>query len=263
MLYGRRAQCDALERLLADARRSRSGVLVVRGEAGAGKSALLEHAAGQADGMLVLRATGVESEAELPFAALHQLLRPVLGLTTRLPEPQAAALGGALGLAVPRAEDRFLVSVAVLSLLGEAAEERPVLCLVDEAQWLDRSSAEALVFAARRLEAEGVVCLFAARDGDPRDFAAPGLPELRLQGLDAEAAAALLAGAGAELPAEVVGRLVEGTGGNPLALLELPGTLGPEQLAGRAPLDDVLPLTARLERTFGERVRRLPGPART
>ena len=262
MLYGRRAQCDALERLLADARRSRSGVLVVRGEAGAGKSALLAHAAGQADGMLVLRATGVESEAELPFAALHQLLRPVLGLTSRLPEPQAAALGGALGLAVPRAEDRFLVSVAVLSLLGEAAEERPVLCLVDEAQWLDRSSAEALAFAARRLEAEGVVCLFAARDGDPRDFAGAGLPELRLEGLDAEAAAALLAGAGADLPAEVVGRLVERTGGNPLALLELPGSLAPDQLAGRAPLEDVLPLTTRLEQAFGERVRRLPGPAR-
>ena len=195
-------------------------------------------------------------------AALHQLLRPVLGLTSRLPEPQAAALGGALGLAVPRAEDRFLVSVAVLSLLGEAAEERPVLCLVDEAQWLDRSSAEALAFVARRLEAEGVVCLFAARDGDPRDFAGAGLPELRLEGLDAEAAAALLAGAGADLPAEVVGRLVERTGGNPLALLELPGSLAPDQLAGRAPLEDVLPLTTRLEQAFGERVRRLPGPAR-
>jgi DNA-binding CsgD family transcriptional regulator/tetratricopeptide (TPR) repeat protein len=263
MLYGRRAQCDALERLLADARRSRSGVLVVRGEAGAGKTALLEHAAGRADGMLVLRAAGVESEAELPFAALHQLLRPVLGLAGRLPEPQAAALGGALGLTAPGIDDRFLVSVAVLSVLAEAAEDRPVLCLVDEAQWLDRPSAEALAFAGRRLEAEGVVLLFAARDGDPHDFPAPGLPELRLEGLDQEAAAGLLAGAGAELPAEVVGRLVERTGGNPLALLELPGSLAPEQLAGRAPLDDLLPLTTRLERTFGERVRRLPGPART
>jgi predicted ATPase len=264
MLHGRRAECDALERLLADARRSRSGVLVVRGEAGAGKSALLDHAAERADGMTVLRAGGVESEAELPFAALHQLLRPVLGLTDRLPGPQAAALGGALGLAAaPEDRDRFLVSAAVLSLLGEVAEERPVLCLVDEAQWLDRSSAEALTFAARRLEAEGVVCLFAARDGDPRDFPAPGLPELRLNGLGPEAAAALLAEAGVDLPAEVVGRLVEGTGGNPLALLELPSTLAPDQLAGRAPLEDVLPLTTRLERAFGERVRRLPEEART
>jgi DNA-binding CsgD family transcriptional regulator len=268
MLHGRSAQCDVLERLLADARRSRSGTLVVRGEAGAGKTALLEHAAGRADGMRVLRANGVESEAELPFAALHQLLRPVLGLAGRLPEPQANALGGALGLGPTppegsqEARDRFLVSVAVLSLLAEAAEERPVLCLVDEAQWLDRSSAEALAFAARRLEAEGVVCLFAARDGDPRDFPADGLPELRLEGLEAEAAAALLARSGAELPAEVVGRLVERTGGNPLALLELPGSLPPEQLDGRAPLDDVLPLTTRLERTFGERVRRLPSEAR-
>ena len=263
MLYGRRAECDALERLLADARRSRSGVLVVRGEAGAGKSALLDHAAGLAGGMVVLRAAGVQSEAELPFAALHQLLRPVLGLADRLPGPQAAALGAAIGLRPPEATDRFLVSVGVLSLLAEAAEERPVLCLVDEAQWLDRSSAEALTFAARRLEAEGVVCLFAARDGDPRDFPAPGLPELRLEGLDPEAAAALLAGAGLELPAEVVDRLVERTGGNPLALLELPGSLAPDQLAGRAALQDVLPLTTRLERTFGERVRGLPEEART
>ncbi|HEX2157674.1 MAG TPA: ATP-binding protein [Actinomycetes bacterium] len=268
MLHGRSAQCDILERLLADARRSRSGALVVRGEAGAGKTALLEHAAGRADGMRVLRANGVESEAELPFAALHQLLRPVLGLAGRLPEPQANALGAALGLGPsppagsPEARDRFLVSVAVLSLLAEAAEERPLLCLVDEAQWLDRSSAEALAFAARRLEAEGVVCLFAARDGDPLDFPADGLPELRLEGLEAEAAAALLAGSGVELPAEVVGRLAERTGGNPLALLELPRSLAPEQLDGRAPLDDVLPLTSRLERAFGERVRRLPGEAR-
>ena len=245
MLYGRRAQCDALERLLADARRSRSGVLVVRGEAGAGKSALLGFAAGRAEGMLVLRATGVESEAELPFAALDQLLRPVLGLAGRLPEPQAAALGDALGLkpGSPEDRDRFLVSVAVLSLLAEAAEDRPELCLVDEAQWLDRSSAGALTFAGRRLEAEGVALVFAARDGDPRDFPAPGLPELRLEGLDPEAAADLLAGAGADLPAELVGRLVERTGGNPLALLELPGSLSSEQLAGRAPLEDVLPLT--------------------
>jgi hypothetical protein len=137
------------------------------------------------------------------------------------------------------------------------------LCLVDEAQWLDRSSAEALAFAARRLEAEGVVCLFAARDGDPRDFPASGLPELRLQGLDPEAATALLSGTGLDLPAEVVERLVERTGGNPLALLELPGSLAPDQLAGRAALEDVLPLTARLERTFGERVRSLPEGART
>jgi DNA-binding CsgD family transcriptional regulator len=273
MLHGRRAECEALERLLADARRSRSGVLVVRGEAGVGKSALLGHAAGRADGMAVLRASGVESEAELPFAALHQLLRPVLGLVGRLPAPQAAALAGALGLGTPGDDwgpggpleggDRFLISVAVLSLLAEVAEDRPVLCLVDEAQWLDRSSAQALTFAARRLEAEGVVCLFAARDGDPRDFPAPGLPELRLKGLDPEPAAALLAAAGLDLPAQVVDRLVERTGGNPLALQELPGTLQPGQLAGRAPLEDVLPLTARLEQAFGERVRRLPTEART
>jgi DNA-binding CsgD family transcriptional regulator len=289
MLYGRRAECDALERLLADARRSRSGALVLRGEAGVGKSALLDHAAGRAEGMAVLRAAGVESEAELPFAALHQLLRPVLNLAGRIPETQAAALGGALGLEPARRgsgglkpspprnrgsgglepsppengdQNRFLVSVAVLSVLSEAAEERPLLCLVDEAQWLDRSSAEALGFAARRLEAEGVVCLFAARDGDAREFPAPGLPELRLEGLDLEAAAALLAGNGVDLPAPAVDLLVERTGGNPLALLELPGSLAPGQLTGRALLDDVLPLPARLQRTFGERVRGLPTETR-
>jgi DNA-binding CsgD family transcriptional regulator len=266
MLYGRRVECDALDRLLADARRSRSGTLVLRGEAGVGKSALLDHAAGRAEGMAVLRAAGVESEAELPFAALHQLLRPVLDLAGRIPEAQAAALGGALALEPSgpedRDQDRFLVSVAVLSLLSEAAEERPVLCLVDEAQWLDRSSAEALGFAARRLEAEGVVCLFAARDGDAREFPAPGLPELRLEGLDLEAATALLAGNGVDLPAPVVDLLVERTGGNPLALLELPGSLAPGQLTGRALLDDVLPLPARLQRTFGERLRGLPAETR-
>jgi DNA-binding CsgD family transcriptional regulator/tetratricopeptide (TPR) repeat protein len=262
MLYGRRAECDALDRLLADARRSRSGALVLRGEAGVGKSALLDHAAGRAEGMAVLRAAGVESEAELPFAALHQLLRPVLELAGRIPEAQAAALGGALGLEPMGNQDRFLVSVAVLSLLAEAADERPVLCLVDEAQWLDRSSADALGFAARRLEAEGVVCVFAAREGDAREFPAPGLPELRLEGLDVEAAAALLTGNGVDLPAPVVDLLVERTGGNPLALLELPGSLVPGQLTGRALLDDVLPLPARLQRTFGERVLGLPAETR-
>jgi DNA-binding CsgD family transcriptional regulator len=263
MLHGRHAECAALDRLLADARRSRSGVLVVRGEAGVGKTALLEHAAGRAEGMLVLRAAGVESEAELSFAALHQLLRPVLELVGRLPAPQAAALRGALGLGPDGNGDRFLVSVAVLGLLAEAAEIRPVLCLVDEAQWLDRPSAEALVFAARRLQADPVAWLFAARDGDGRPFPAPGLPELRLEGLDRSAAADLLAAGGRDLPAEVVDRLVEGTGGNPLALLELPGSLDPDQLAGRAPLEAVLPLTDRLEAAFGQRVRRLPAPART
>jgi AAA ATPase domain len=190
MLHGRRAECEALERLLADARRSRSGVLVVRGEAGVGKSALLGHAAGRADGMAVLRASGVESEAELPFAALHQLLRPVLGLVGRLPAPQAAALAGALGLGTPGDDwgpggpleggDRFLISVAVLSLLAEVAEDRPVLCLIDEAQWLDRSSAQALTFTARLEQAFGeqvrrlptearTILLVAAADtdGDP------------------------------------------------------------------------------------------------
>ena len=254
MLYGRRAQCDALERLLADARRSRSGVLVVRGEAGAGKSALLDHAAGLADGMAVLRADGVESEAELPFAALHQLLRPVLGLAGRLPGPQAAALGGALGFgppggrgsgglkaSPPEGRDRFLVSVAVLSVLGEAAEDRPVLCLVDEAQWLDRSSPRRWLCRAR-LEAEGVVCLFAPATATARLSRRPACPSCA-EGWTG-AAAALLAGGWRRLRPRCrpPGRADRG---NPAGPAELPRSLAPEQLAGRAPLGDVLPLTTR------------------
>jgi DNA-binding NarL/FixJ family response regulator len=262
-LYGRRAECDTIDRLLAGAMDAHSGALVLRGEAGVGKTALLRYAEAHADGMLVLRAAGVESEAELPFAALHQLLRPVLGLLPRLPARQAAALAGALGLGEANGGDRFLVSVAVLSLLGEAAEASGLVAIVDEAHWLDRPSADALVFAARRLEVEGVAMLLAARDGDRPEPFAPGLPELRLDGLDADAAGALLAVRGETLPVELVTALVERTGGNPLALIELPAELTREQLAARAPLDDVLPLTDRLRQAFGERVRRLPGPART
>ena len=240
MLYGRRVECDALDRLLADARRSRSGVLVVRGEAGVGKSALLDHAAGRAGEMTLLRAAGVESEAELPFAALHQLLRPVLGLARRLPGHQAAALAGALGLQPPgdgsSEDDRFLVSVAVLSLLAEAADGRPVLGLVDEAQWLDRSSAEALGFAARRLEAEGVVLLFAARDGDPREFPADGLPELRLDGLDPEAAAALLATRpGPTCPRPWSARWSSGPAATPWPCWSCPGRSTPPSCPGGRP----------------------------
>src|SRR5918997_900378 len=193
MLYGRDAERSAVTTLLDAARDSRSGVLVLRGQPGAGKSALLQDAVEQASDLQVLEARGIESEAELAFAGLHQLLRPILGQVDGLPGPQATALRAAFGLEQGRVEDRFLVSVAVLSLLAEAAERRPVLCIVDDAHWLDEASANALVFVARRLEAEGVVVLFAARDGDPRRFGAVGLPELEIGGLDEVAVAALLA----------------------------------------------------------------------
>src|SRR6266536_3535781 len=249
LLYGRDPERSIIGGLLEGARESRSGVLVIRGEAGVGKSALLEDARERGADMRVLACAGVEAESALPFAGLHQLLRPVLRHLEKVPEPQADALRGALGLAAGRGDDRFLVSLAVLSVLAEAAEQRPLLCLVDDAHWLDDASADALVFVARRLEAEGIVLLFSAREGEAREFDAPELAELRLAGLDADAAAALLdRHADIALSPETRARLVEATGGHPLALLELPLTLSEGQLAGVEPLLTPLPVSARPER---------------
>src|SRR5260370_34400177 len=176
-------------------RSGRAGALVLRGEAGMGKTALLEAAADKAAGARVLRVTGVESEAELPFASLHALLRPALDQIGALPGRQAAALRGAFGMPEETVTDRFLVGLGVLSLSAELAEARRVLVLADDAQWLDRASADALVFAARRLQAERAAVLVAARD-EPPGAGLPGLPELRVGGLDQTAAEQLLAGAG-------------------------------------------------------------------
>jgi DNA-binding CsgD family transcriptional regulator len=262
VLFGREAESAAVEGLIARAGSSRSGALVIRGEPGVGKSALLEHALEQSSAMRVLRAGGIEAESELAFAALHQLLRPVLDLVGHLAEPQAAALAGAIGLSGESVDDRFLVGVAVLNLLAEAAEEEPLLCVIDDAQWLDGPSADALTFAARRLEAEGVVVLFAARDGEARRFEAGGLAELRLEGLGTEAAAELLAErVQSTLSPEVRDRLVESAAGSPLALIELPGLLSEDQLAGRAALPAPFPRSAEIERIYLERARRLPAPA--
>jgi DNA-binding CsgD family transcriptional regulator len=264
MLCGRDPERARIGELLAGARASRSAALVVTGEPGVGKSALLEDARGQAADMCVLRAAGVESEAQLPFAGVQQLLRPVLDRLPRLPEPQAAALGGALGLTAGGGEDRFLVSLAVLSLLADAAERHPVLCLVDDAHWLDEASADALSFVARRLEVEGIVMLFAARKSEVRRFEAAGLPELELGGLDPAAAELLIdRGAGVALPAEVRHNLVAETGGNPLALLELSSTLSKGQLSGAEALIAPLPVSARVEKAFLARVRQLPEDAQT
>jgi DNA-binding CsgD family transcriptional regulator len=264
LLYGRDAERARIGALLDGARESRSGVLVIRGEAGAGKSTLLEDARERASGMQVLSGGGIESEAQLPFAALQQLVRPILGYVQALPKPQAGALRGALGLEAGGGNDRFLVSLAVLSLLAEAAERRPLLCLVDDAQWLDDASADALVFVARRLEADAIVMLFTAREREVRRFEASGLPELELGGLDSAAAAALLdRHADVPLSPEARERLVEGTGGNPLALLELPLALSEAQLGGGEPLLTPLPVSARLERAFLARVRGLPEETQT
>ncbi len=262
MLHGRGRECARIDELLAGARAGRSGALVLRGEAGIGKSTLLRYAAERADGLRVLRGTGTESESEFPFAAVHQLLQPVRRHIDAVPGRQRSALRAAFGLEDAGGDDRFLISLAILSLLAEVAEEQPVLCLVDDAQWLDGPSADALTFAARRLEAEGIVLLFAARDDEVRTFAAAGLPELRLTGLDLQAAQALLC-EGVTVAPEVRDLLVAGTAGNPLGLRELPASLTADQLAGRAPLPDRLPLGTGLERVFLERVRRQPPATQT
>src|SRR6478752_652993 len=168
VLHGRVVERERLGVLLADARAGRAGVLVVRGQPGVGKSALLTELIGQADGMRVLRTQGIESESPLPFAALQRLLRPVMRYVDRLPARQSSALRAAFGETDTPPGDRFLVFLAALSLLAEAAEESPVLCVVDDAHWLDEASAEALLFVARRLQAERVAMLFGARDGDLR-----------------------------------------------------------------------------------------------
>ncbi|MFF2401656.1 ATP-binding protein [Streptomyces goshikiensis] len=259
-MRGRYAERERIERLLADARRGTSGVLLVHGEAGIGKTALLDHAAQQAHGVRVLRVEGIESEMEMAFGGLHQLFLPVMDLVDALPEPQAAALRSAFGLSGEGVRDRFSVGLAVLTLLSEAAADGPLLCLVDDAQWLDQPSVDMLAFAARRLRAEGVVMLFAVRDGAP-GAAVKGLPRLLVEGLDRGDAAELVAG----LPPYVVDRVIEEARGNPLALIELSAALTPAQRAGRLG-PSVLPdaaarLPSRLQDGFLEQIRRLPEAA--
>jgi DNA-binding CsgD family transcriptional regulator len=229
MLVGREVEAQAISTLLDGARAGRSGVLFLYGQAGIGKTALLDHAQAAADGIPVLRTTGVETEVELAFGALHQLLLPALPGLAGLAAPQRAALGCALGLEGPRApQDRFLIGLAVLTLLAEYAAAGPLLCLVDDAHWLDQPSRDALLFAARRLDAEGVAVLAAAREPDP---AARGLPSVRLGGLDGASSAALLTASFGRFAPDVRDRIVRQAAGNPLALRELGGRL---DAAGRA-----------------------------
>ncbi|GAA3116674.1 LuxR family transcriptional regulator [Planomonospora alba] len=261
MLRGRTIEQSEIDRLLAEARTGKSAALLIRGEPGIGKTALLDYAASSADGVRVVRGTGVESEAELPFAGLHLLLRSALDRVDTLPDRQREALRGAFGLAPAESGDRFLVGLAVLSLLSELAGDAPLLCLVDDAQWLDRASAEALLFAARRLESEGVLLLFAARDDD-RPFPAPGIAEMRLGGLDGAAAGALLDEYGGGLDPRARERLLAETGGNPLALIELPVLLTAEQPGDSFRLGPV-PLTSRVQAAFHQQVASLPEGTRT
>ncbi|WP_336212464.1 helix-turn-helix transcriptional regulator [Nonomuraea sp. LPB2021202275-12-8] len=256
MLYGRAAETAAIDDLIRAATAGEGRALMLRGEAGVGKSALLDLAASRAHDAApvpVLRAQGVEGEADLAFAALHQFLQPVTGLLDALPGPQRAAVAGALGLAAPSG-DRFLVSAGVLSLLTEAAAEGGLLCLLDDFQWFDRASADALLFAARRLRTEKIAMLLAVR-GDGHH---PGVPELRVGGLDAESAGSLL-DSKARMAPGVRARLVSATGGNPLVLGHAVALLTPDQLSGRAPLPEPLPGGDQL---FGEEVARLSPDAR-
>jgi DNA-binding CsgD family transcriptional regulator len=246
--------------LLASARDGRSGVLVLRGEAGIGKSALVDWASAQAEAATVLRASGVESESQLAFSTLHDLFRPVADRIAEIPEPQAAALAGALAIGPPHAADRFTICAATLSLLAAAAEASTLVAIVDDAHWADASSLEALLFAARRLDAEGVALVFAVRDGVATPLDAAGLTELRVDGLEREAAAELLVGHGAA--PTVAEELWAATGGNPLALLELPPLLTDAQLRGESPLPSPLPAGPSLERVYAARIEELPEPVR-
>jgi DNA-binding CsgD family transcriptional regulator len=258
-LQGRSGEHAVLDRLLADARRGRSAVLVIRGEAGLGKTALLRHAAAQAaSAFRVAHVAGVESEMELPYAGLHQLCSPVLDRLNVLPEPQQAALRVALGLAPGDPPDRFLVALATLGLLSATADERPLFCIVDDFQWLDDATAQAIGFVARRLLAEPVALALAVREpsGERR---LSGLPELELRGLaEADARALLESVIPGRIDEGVRERIIEETHGNPLALLELPRGMTAAELAGGFAVPASLGLSAGIEEGFRRRLDALP-----
>jgi DNA-binding CsgD family transcriptional regulator len=258
-LLGRRREQAVLERLLETAREGHGGVLVVHGEPGVGKTALLEYALEAAKDFRVVRTSGVEGETELDYAALQHLCSPLLSLIERLPDPQRDALNVAFGLSPGRPPSPFLVGLAALGLLSEAAEERPLLCMVDDAQWLDDASGAALAFVARRLLAERIAFTFATRSLGVRLLR---FPQLRVDPLGRRDARALLESVlPARLDESVLERIVAETRGNPLALLELPRGLTPAQLAGGFDLPPALPLSAGIEESFRRRLARLPRDA--
>lgn len=255
-LRGRDAECQQLRETLAAAREGRSQVLVLRGEAGIGKTALLDYLAQSAPDFQVIRAAGVESDMELAFAGLQQLCAPVADKSDLLPEPQREALSIAFGMSSGSAPDRFLVGLAVLGLLAVVAARRPLLCLVDDAQWLDRVSAQTLGFVARRLLAEPIVLVCALRE--PVE-GLTGLPKVMLRGLaDAHARALLESAMPGRIDPQVADRIVAETHGNPLALVELPGGLSAAELAGGYHRPDVVPVAGQIERHYLTRIHALP-----
>jgi DNA-binding CsgD family transcriptional regulator len=258
LLVGRDAERERIDRLVDGARRGQSGVLVLRGEAGIGKTALLRYAIERADSMLVVRATGVESEAELEYSGLLEICRPLLPWLDSLADHQAQTLRVALGLADGRQLDRFGVGAATLALFAAAADDQPLLVVIDDAHWLDDASAGAIRFAARRLLADRVAVLFAVRESDARSFAPDGFDEQGLEGLTAADAQLLLGSiTDTAVPAEVAASLWTETGGNPLALVELPQLLDEAQLAGHVALYEPLPASAGVERAFARRLDRV------
>src|ERR671915_1167746 len=252
MFVGRERERARIDRLLGDARAGRSGALLIHGEAGIGKTALMRWAIGQASGMRVLRARGIETESDIPFAGLAELVTPLLDRLDDIPEVQAGALRGALALGPATPHDRFTVPAGLLSLLAVAAEEQPVLVAIDDAQWLDDASLEAFLFAGRRIEAEGIAMLGSLRDGTPA--AAMDVPWLELMPVPplAEGEARELLGSAQRerLAPSVADRLVSTAAGNPLALLEIPRLLSHGQRAGREPLEEPLRPGTRVERAF-------------
>ncbi len=256
MLLGRETECELIERALARARSGTSATLALVGEPGIGKTALLDHAAERAVGMQLLQARGIESEAQIPFASLLELVRPALGALERIPEPQAVALEASLALRPALAQERFAVGAATLSLLAAYAERSPVAVLIDDAQWLDAPSAQALLFAIRRLVADPIAVLVAAREGEPSLLDGAGLPSVRIGGLSGADAATLLPG----LDVAAVGRLREATGGNPLALLEL--ATGPSDDLVLAPEGAPVLVSANISRAFLRRFGTLEHDAR-
>jgi DNA-binding CsgD family transcriptional regulator len=261
-LFGRTGEVEILGRLVANARSGQSAVLVVRGEPGIGKTELLRHLIAEASDFGVARVAGVESEMELPFAGLHQLCAPMLDRLGSLPEPQRRGLSVAFGLASGESPDRFLVALATLSLMAEAAEEQPMLCVIDDAQWLDQASAQVLGFLGRRLLAEPVALVFAVRTpapGDPSADPLAGLPELQLGGLDEQSAQALLATViSGPLDESVRARILEETHGHPLALIELYRGRSAADLAGGFALPDAGDLPRRIEDQYAARLAELP-----
>jgi DNA-binding CsgD family transcriptional regulator len=264
VLRGREREQAALADMVSRARAGHGSALLLQGQPGVGKSALLEDTIAAADGMAVLRTRGVESEAPLPFAALHRLLRPTMTRLESVPTRQADALRAAFGESGDNVEDRHLVFLATLSLLSVVAADHPILAVVDDAHWLDDASAAALQFAARRLEGEAVAILFAVRDQETGQFDPRDLTVLTVAGVDEVAAEALIADhVGDTVADNVRAELLEATGGNPLGLVELTRALRPAQLSGAEPLPDRLPLTEGVEAAFLDRYRRLPATAQT